>query len=451
MVSNSLIRSDFDKKQKNTVSRIVYLYISMLYITVSLAYDVSSIVVKLFVFFLSTLLIIKIYKLCKRRMSIIGSLVALLCISMPISFRNVFGGSYAEIPLPWFYIILIIFIIGSLLKILKDKTKVLPQWSSLLIWLVLASVIPLMVSGNLIEGFKEFLSYLTFLLGVLGAIIHRNNLVKQEYHELVNFYIFGVIFSSIGIILQYFTFHHLSAELFRMEFYGGGRVYLSFLFFDMSGITVYMSTAILFLILLKKRMRFTLSILIILAMTLSTARAGIISLSVVMFIYLVFSSNLKNKIYILLFLIVGISIGINILSATRTNISGLTNILSENNGRFEPVILTLKAIVKSPLVGYGYDFGDQLVAVGSVVPHFALINILGQSGIVIAICYIIIVYNIFKIVKSKKMDSLLWVITLSLVGSCVSPGFFDLRFFTILAIIGVLYRREPTIKVDIIP
>jgi uncharacterized membrane protein YqjE len=374
-------------------------------------------------------------------MNVTSSLISLLCITIPISYRNIFGGSYAEFPLPWFYLILILFIFWGIYRVLINYNYQITWFEVLIALLTIVSLVPLLTSIDKIEGIKEYLSYLTYLLGILTAVILKNSYDKEKYLKIIDFYIFGTVFSAIGVIIQYVSYRLFSIVLFRIEFLGGGRNYLSFLFFDMSGMTVYMSTGIIFLFLLKKEKKFLLGSIILIGIALSTARAGLISLILVLILYVLFSKNNKKKLNMILFLLVGSTFGIYILGMTRKNITGILNLFTKNNGRIEPMLDTLNAFIKSPLIGYGYDYGLQLKSVGKVVPHFALLNLLGQTGIIITLLYVFIVLKVLKITKYKKIDDMLWVIILALIGSCVSPGFFDLRFFTVLSVISLTYKE----------
>ena len=427
-----------NKKIFISTNNSIYIYISFLYIIICWSYNLNSSVVNLLVFISSSLLLIRIYFLCKRKMSIESSLIALLSISMPISFRNIFGGSYSDIPIPWFFLILLIFIVRGFIQLLKNEGKlsILPFF---ILWLAVFSFIPIIISLDKVEGVKEYLSYLTFLLGLFSAIIYKNTINRLDYEKIVNFYIFGILFSSIGIIIQYISYTYFFEVLFRTEFYGGGRIYYGFILGDMSGMTVYMATGILFLLLSKRKFKFLLSSIIILGVVFSSARSGFISLVIVLILYLFFARTNKQKLTIFLFLLIGASFGGYLLTQTRANINGISNFITQDSGRIGALITTFEKFKESPIIGYGYDFGLQLKASGSVVPHFALVNLLGQTGIIITFGFLILIYKIFIVVKRKGATELLFVIILSLIGSCISPGFFDLRFFTILSLISILY------------
>lgn len=429
------------KSTYNTNMKKIYLNISLLYLIVSLSYLFFNVLIGAGVFFISLLLIINIYHKLRISMNSTESYLFLLCFTIPISFRNIFGGDYSVVPIPWFYLILLCLMLDVFIS-RENRGIKLNSISVVALYILIYSIIPLLISASKIEGIKEFLAYSTFLLGIIIAFISTKNICKENYKKIIDSYIFGILFTSLGIVVQYIGYTYFDLELFRIIFLGGNRLYLSFLFFDMSGITVYMATGIIFLFLLNKEKKYVYSLIIILGMALSSARAGLIVLIISLILFSLFSRNIRLKIGIITVLLLTTSVGIYMLMATRANIDSLSGLFLDNNGRLEPFIQTITLLKSSPFIGFGFDYGQQLKMRGEVVPHFALVNMFGQFGYVISFLYVLVISRIIKLAVKKKMTALIWGIVLSLIGSCVVPGFFDLRFFTVLIMLAILYDVE---------
>lgn len=424
----------------------VYILLSIIYAVYSIAniYNISNaliLVITAIIFFLI------FRKLRANRMKSSISLILLMGATIPISFRNVLGGEFSANPITWFYVFGGMYFLITILSKIKVMGRVrINLIGMLIIVLVGLSFIPLLISNNLSEGIKEYLTYLFFLLILFAAIIDKESLVKTDYRRIINVYILGGLFSSIGIIFQYIMFTVFSISFFRIEFYGLSRKYFSFMFYDMSSATVYLATVAFFILIsenLKKTTKVLLMSTVVIGMALSSARAGLASLFLVLILYGITKKGVINKLILVATAILFVSISLNILNSVRGLDSSLSY-LTYDAGRFDGYIDGINMFLDSPLFGQGYDMGYQMKQSGLVVPHFAFINMLAQTGIIITLMFLIIIGWLFFLAKKEKYHDLKWVILISLVGSMIIPGFFNSRFFTVIAALVVLRIRKRT-------
>lgn len=419
-----------------------YLLIFSLYFLVCMVYvkNISSI----FIFAIQTIIIGLLYYILKsKHKNYIGAFIELLALTIPISFRNVFGGSFGENPLCWFYILGGFFTIFTTSIYIKKKSLSFDKFSLLIIYQIIFGIIPFLVTRNKGEGLKEYLTYLFFGLIILTANMNKETLSSLSVNRIKKAYLIGCIFSCIGIFYQYIMIEYFGVEVFRISYYGGGRRLLMFLFFDMSSMTVYISTGVMMLICdikgkfnLKK---IIMIIFMIFSMAITSSRAGVITLLIVTLFYSFTFKSLIKRIIILLGVILIGGLAINIILNSRT--LGSSGILNDT-GRVDGYILGIKYFLNNPLLGNGYDLANTMKLNGEVIPHFAFLNMLAQIGIINTILYFIIIFKILVLAKYKNLHNIVWAIIVALIGSTIVPGFFNSRFFTVIAAITLLSKYE---------
>lgn len=421
-----------------------YVIISLIYTIYCLAYlnQITSIMIAI----ISTALFFVLYKKLRSKTFRRGQiLIMMMSASIPISFRNILGGEFSANPLTWFYILGAIYFMISLLNNINKKKKITINFMEILIlFLVVLSILPLMNSTNLVEGLKEYITYLFFLLLLFAALVNKESLNEHEYSGIIKLYIFGGLFASCGIIFQYIMFTFFSRPFFRIQFYGVARKYFSFMFYDMSCATVYLATVaflILFSYKTNKIIKILLTSVVVVGMASSSSRSGLISLFIVLFLYAITKKGIHNKIILSGTALIFTSVSLNILNKVR-GIDDPLSYLTHDSGRFEGYTDGLQIFYNSPLLGSGYDLGYVMKQMGLVVPHFALINMLAQTGIVITSLFVVIFFWLYRLSKRKALHDLKWIILISVIGSMIIPDFFSSRFFTIIAMLVVSGKRE---------
>lgn len=378
-----------------------------------------------------------IYHIIVKEFSIFASYIALIIIVLPVSFRSIFCTGYDNIPIPWFYVLLLLLFAFQIIKRININIIIL--------FIIVLLLFPLILSHNIFEGIKEYLGYTTFCVGALIAYGNRSNLTKKEYGFHINLYINGIIFISFGIIMQYIALNYFGVKLFRITQYAHNRNLLLFLFYDMSGNTVYMATAVLFLLFSNIKGRIPLCLIIVVSMALTSARTGLFSLILVLTFITIFEKNkYVHKIPLLVFLLaIGIG-GLSILLTTRNAYTSITEMISNNNGRNDLVQIALQRFFNNPFLGNGLDFGKQLKDEGFMVPHNAIVNLLAQSGVFITFLFLYVFICCTFYSRNHSEISLFWCCILCAIGSSFSPSFFDLRFFTVIIMLCYMCPHNKT-------
>ena len=388
---------------------------------------------------LSLLLIIYIFKQFRLKYSYEQSLLFLMNLSLPISFRSILGSEFADLPLPWFYVFGIFYFFNSFGKNYRRGSK---DINGILVITIVLSLVPLLISNDMIEGFKEMLTYDFFLLMMLAANNSRTILYKRERQVFYDTFVFGCLFASLGVLYQFYSYIYMGVETFRVEHYGNGRIFLGFLFYDMSSVSLYMVTGAIMMIVREDRSKlinYLIAILILIAAAASSARTGLVAFVIFASLYILTSRKVGVTARGLLsvFLVCGALFAFSLMGQVRDT-SGGASFLADDNGRFSTYRDGILMFLENPIFGVGYDMPRQLSSMGKMVPHFALINILGQTGVFITLFIIFILYSIYNKAKIKKDSVLLWAILLSYFGSCLVPGFFSTRYFTMLGMLAFL-------------
>jgi hypothetical protein len=421
----------------------IYIFSVLLYVLYSAVYDIETSFIKILTIGLSFLFLLLIYKAFrKNKMSIIASLIGLLCVSIPISFRSVFGNSVREIPLPWFYIILGLLLLYTIF--IKKRVKY-TLVNLIILTLAFLLLVPLLLSFSFIEGLKEYLSYITFICGVFIASAFSRKINENEYLTIIQVYVFSVLCSALGFIYQYLMYNFANTTLFGVSYYGGGRVLYRFLFGDISGATLYLATGAMLLTLTKRKYKIIYIFIVLIGMVSTSSRTGFLVFLVTLFLFFIRTNSFKKKLSLLILFLTVSAVGFYIMSHTRTNIDNIYSVITDGTGRVEGLYLSIEKFLESPLIGNGLDLGVYLKTTGKGgVAHFALINLLAQTGIFISFLFLTVLFIIYKNSRIIRREELRWVIIMSLIGSSIIPGFFNMRFFTVISILAITTVEKKT-------
>lgn len=424
------------------VKKYCFFIVSLLYLLFCLADQgrINGVVV----FVLSLFFIYLLYHHFKYRFGVTKSLLFLMNLTLPISFRSITGTPFADLPLPWFYVLGFVFFVVTLNNLKHSKNSIL---SFSLALLIILSLVPLFISKNLEEGFKEMMTYVFFYLMLFAACNTSIVFSEKELSVFYDTFVFGCLFSALGIFYQYFYYINFGVEKFRVEYYGGGRVFLGFLFYDMSTVSLYMVTGALMMIVRNDGNRivnYLKSIMIVVGAAASSARTGFVVYVIFVSLYIMFSKKRDVKsLFVSIFLILVLAgaslIAFSLMGQVRDASAGLS-FLMDDNGRFNTYSDGVEMFLNNPFTGAGFDMPSQLSAMNKMVPHFALINILGQTGFIYTLVIMGVLVALYNRTRLLKDETLKWSILISYAGSCLVPGFFSARYFTMLGILALSDR-----------
>ena len=102
-----------------------------------------------------------IYVSKKQGNSLLIALVELLCYTWSSSWRNIFGGSFADIPIPWFYLIGLVIV---LYFVFNRKFRIQKKLFIMLWILITLGLIPVIISADFREAITEYITLLFFIL-----------------------------------------------------------------------------------------------------------------------------------------------------------------------------------------------------------------------------------------------------------------------------------------------
>lgn len=429
------------KNENSQFEKTIFLYCVIIYSLTILTYFLPYL--KFLYLAISSILLYMTFYFCSHKISKQASVSVLLAATVPISFRNILGGAVIDFPVPWFYVIIMFIGIDAIIKTIKMKKIIKANWIVVLLFGVL--LISYFSSINKLEATKEFLMLITIMVIFYWGNLNINIVDSYEYSIICNSYIYGIVFASLGVIAQYLFYTFFDITLFTIKIFGGGRVYLRFILGDMSGSTVYLASGVVILLLLKKKYSFILSLIIVSAMILSTSRAGLVALILTLGLYILTRKNNRDK-WIVFFgfcilsyflLVIMVKVRNNIASPTSSEYDVFR--VLKANGRNEIIQSAFGLFKDNIIFGCGLDFSSQLRDLNIMTVHNATLMFLYQNGIIATVIAGFIFVKLLLKTLHTSIDQK-WFMLVSIIGSCVSPSFLDMRFFTLLMLLVIIVK-----------
>lgn len=382
-----------------------------------------------------------IYFSKKNGDSFLISLIGLLCYTWSSSWRNIFGGSFAEIPIPWFYVIGLVIVIYILVF---KKLSIQRGMFFLLSALITLGFISLIISNDFSEAITDYITLL-FLYTVIGTVQFAKICIKESgYFSVLKSLVYANFITCIAIIIQFIIQYFLGYNFIngsQTVLLGNVRIVSSLMFGDISSATICLGIGILIVVLDFKRFKhpYLISSVIVGGIALSSARTGFITLIITCIIYIVFSKDSFNKIKVILISILAGFIGMISYFSVR-GISTIDTLL-DDNGRFIGYISSFNIWSEHPVFGIG--FGDKYLSflMNMPVPHFSLLKILTQTGIIYFICLILLLIKFYRLSISSQFSYGKYMFIHSMIGALFIPGIFSARFLTIVLIVIILQRK----------
>ena len=382
-----------------------------------------------------------IYVSKKQGNSLLIALVELLCYTWSSSWRNIFGGSFADIPIPWFYLIGLVIV---LYFVFNRKFRIQKKLFIMLWILITLGLIPVIISADFREAITEYITLLFFYL-VIGAVSFSNISIKEDdYFSVLKSFVYAILFSSIFIIFQFVVQYLYGYNFIRgtqSTLLGGRRLVSSLMFDDVSSATICLGIGVIIILLNLKKFKYPyfMSLFIITGMTLTSARTGFIALIMTCVLYLLFAKNIINKFKVLVIIAFAGLIGLTAFFVVR-DISSI-DVLLNDNGRFDGYITAFNIWFKHPILGIG--FGDSYLSqlMQMPIPHFSLLKILTQTGIIYTLCLLALLLYYYKISNQSIYNCGKYMLIHVMIGALFVPGIFSARFLTVIIIIISLQEK----------
>ncbi|MGE7982538.1 O-antigen ligase family protein [Solibacillus sp. NPDC093137] len=367
--------------------------------------------------------------------NLVSILIALIIISLPISFKSISGVPFEQLPISWYMIFLsliisVLFISASLIP----KNKLAFNSVSMVAAVVLIYIfVPMLNSIDIFEGIKQVLGYTLFFVTLI--FIPNINIPYKYKEYLKELYITSVLALSLVVIFQALL-HRNGISIGNTLLLGGERYATGYLFSDYSFLALYLVSPIYFIFFkeIKIWIKFNMLFVILSASFLTTARTGVIAVVICMLVFLIIYS-LRNAIIktpkvmvIWIAFLVVCALLINMLSMIRSE-----DILS-SSGRYDGYIIALRMWFDSFFLGIGFDMNSYKSILGIAMPHNFVIQLLLQGGIVYFILIVTLFFLIF--VKSYSLDkNSIWTLLLIIIGSQFIPDILDSRYLLVLILL----------------
>lgn len=388
---------------------------------------------------LTIILFIIIYKLTLSDYSLINKMICLMIFSIPLSYVNVFGGSYSLLPLSWFHIFTLLTLIIIIIKILKHNKLENINLLYFGIFIIILGFLLMIFSPNIVDAFKQYLNIVLFIMLVTFASV-TSSFIKLKLNLISDMYILTTVISSLFTLIQSYLYNYQSIQFGFIDLMGASRVAFGFIFTDYSFFSLFLITgATLILFKTNKNFMDFIFLIIILAGALVTsARTGIISL-MILFSIVVLINLLKLKIKGFFQLLIFTAFS---LLAFYLLLKVRGNQLYNDSGRLSGYTDAYQIFLESPFTGIGLGVSSYLSITGKTIPHNLISQLLVQTGIIftflVMIFIFMIIFHSFKINNEFKYG--LYIV---LIGSMFIPDILNSRFIIIMSfLLYFTYKDE---------
>lgn len=418
---------------------VLYFSLMLLY-AASITYPIPGIVI----FALSILFFALSYRKFKLESSSKATaLVQIMCYSIPLSWRNVFGGDYGSLPISWFYVIgfLLLIHLFNLKKNIKLKyylfaTVLITIFTLAYSWIPLAMTNP----DYFNSGVSLFIVLSFHNIMVLAAILKGGIISEENVIDIEKSYVAAGFITSLGIITQFALFKFgttigtIIYYLNRQSFY--------FIFSDVSHATLYLATTSFLAIQLLNKKLFSkkhalIPIITLIGAAITSARTGLVVFFAVYMIYILLAQKkFIRKLSSIIIGIISLFCAYTLFMIVRPQ-SDVYQILFDSSGRYDGYNTAINMFLENPILGYGLSKEYISDLTGLPIPHFSFLQYLIHAGIF----YTLIIFGVVSLTyfharKYKMNES--WLILLTTFGTCFIPDFFSTRYITLLMVIVFL-------------
>ena len=422
-------------------SGILYLIIFLLH---GLAYNNPS--MQILTFGVSSIFFFLKYRYLKKSVAHMSTrFVLLMAYSLPFSWRSIIAGDYGALPLSWFYLFGLFFIVSLIL--VKRKWVIPKNMLPILltsIFVLIFSIIPILNSNPDFrsQAISQFIVIMFNFVMILSSLFVLNTMNEQDILKFKKIFVLGGYYTGLMLVLQFALFKLANFEFGKIDFLLNRELYY-YLFTDVSHGTLYLALTIFCAFdmfkQLKRSDKLKYLFFIIISLTgaaLTSARTGLVILFAFLFVYILFKQKgfLKKTLSIISFgLLLYVSVNIFLIVRPQTDLASAFS----GSGRIEGYLSALDFLFKKPLIGYGFsrDYISNLL--GYDIPHLSILQYSIHGGIFYAL---IMYYNQFLIFlySAKRNSTFAWLIAIVIVGTCLIPDMFATRFLTIIVMVALM-------------
>ncbi|MGH1783587.1 hypothetical protein ABE872_09800 [Enterococcus gallinarum] len=436
----------------------MYLLVFLLH---GLAYNNPSL--QLLTFGFSAIFFFLKYKSMKRKIGLMSTrFVMLMAYSLPFSWRSIIAGDYGALPLSWFYLFGLFFIVSLL--IVKKKWEIPKNMINIFVtslFVLIFSLIPILNSNPdyRSQAISQFIVIMFNFVMIIASLFRVNSMNKDDIHTFKRIFVLGGYYTGLMLVLQFILFKLGNFEFAKIDFLYNRELFY-YLFTDVSHGTLYLALTVFCAFDMFKqlkrfeKLKYIFFITVSLAgAALTSARTGLVILFAFLFIYILFKQRgIAKKILSILGFAVLLYISLTLFLMVRPQ-TDLSSALS-GSGRIEGYLSALGFLFKKPLLGYGFsrDYISNLL--GYDIPHLSILQYSIHGGIFYAL---IMYYNQFLIFlySAKHKSTFAWLIAIVIVGTCLIPDMFATRFLTIIVMVALMetssnevsfFAKKPLLK-----
>ncbi|RLI45417.1 hypothetical protein DRO69_05335 [Candidatus Bathyarchaeota archaeon] len=408
----------------NTIINVLYL----------MFFNDFNLVILVTIFAMQFILILLLRKIHKFKSSFL-ILISLLILSVPTSFRNVFGGDYGDVPVSWYNVYFVLSLLTFLLS--SRKFEKLPIKVSFLffIWLI----IEVLHSYDFYNALKDAINFFPLLFCYFISIKNIVRSFTSTLLILMDLYVVSALSLLLPLLIQIFLFLMQGVALGKLDIMAG-RIGFGVIFSDYSFLSLFFSTASMIAFFMKKRR--IIACILLLASILTTARTGMFSFVLsIMFLGILDSAKRAKGLKLIKTLgVVVLTGGIGLLILTNLRSGDIL----DPAGRLSSMEKAFSIILKNPLFGVGLGTEAFKEAFGFAIPHNIIVQSLLQIGIPGTVFLIIIFANLwFSLWKGRpQLNAILYSFTTLLVGSMFIPDIISSRFLMAMILLLKIAREE---------
>lgn len=402
----------------------------------------------------------------RKGKSLIQLLIELMCYSIPLYSKDIFGKNYsASSPLSLFFLFSI-FTIIYIISIQFISRKKIVCYKRLNLLLLNSVILIIFTIGHACivytnESFSEGFNMIFFVTIILFVILFDFDKSNIDYDGILKAYCNMCVCASILLIIQATVQMFFGINIFNNPgntdiYLFHGRLFSTLLYTDISSATIGLTIGA-YILLFKdkpKILNIVFSGIIVIGTVLSSARTGFVTFLILVVIRILKDSrkNIFKSIIYLVFFYFAYLILINIMGSVR---EGVNESLMNDNGRIVGYIHYFKMFLKKPFLGYGFGSWNLYTTIGQShpMPHISLLNLMNQSGIIYTILFSMLIIDIYLLTYKFKYSLEKDLIIFALVGSCMIPEIWSTKFVNIIIILPIIKYKlniinNSTIKVS---
>ncbi|WP_407363166.1 hypothetical protein HKW97_07885 [Pseudomonas luteola] len=352
---------------------------------------------------------------------------------LPLSYFSVFGVR--------FLFIQVLLVVSSVfISIFYFKRVWLDAsfWSGPLIFFLLFGV------SFFTKDFSVLMAFSAFIMFAYWQAFFDEIQLNDFVLVLKKAYSVAALISAIGVIGQFLMNDFYKIEIARVEYFGGGRTAYSFLWQDFSFLSLFVVSAIpIVYVCFHKKIRFLVILLLIFSSIATSARTGIVSLtifSIFIFIFIflksVFSGKANSNIGLGFFLIL---ILFFFVPSFLTFFTG-RELTFSSSGRFEGFAAGLNFLSNNVVWGAMFDI-NYFVENIAIIPHNIFLYFMIMGGMVFFVLFLAWFFQICWVVRYADKD-LIFALFIVFIGFQFIPSFFSGYFAACL--LGLAFSSART-------